>query len=81
LKSNPLNFRSIQIGVKNDASEKYVEEWTVEITDITETAHEISELVKQGNLEEAHKMLPEEKIYPVSEELQLHLEMNVTDEK
>jgi hypothetical protein len=32
-------------------------------------------------LEEAHKMLPEEKIYPVSEELQLHLEMNVTDDK
>jgi hypothetical protein len=77
LSTRPLDFRSIQIGLKGTASEKYVNEWTVKITDMTELAHEIYALIKEGKEKEAEKLLPEEKVYEVSADLQKHLQMEV----
>lgn len=34
---NPLPYRSIQIGLSREAVDRYVDEWTVSITDITDT--------------------------------------------
>ncbi|KOY87271.1 hypothetical protein AD998_14925 [bacterium 336/3] len=66
-----LEYRSIQIGLTGIAVQKYVNEWTVDIEDITEYAKEIGNLVNQKKIEEAQKLLPIENIYPVSEDLKL----------
>lgn len=66
---NALEYRSIQVGLTNVAIEKYVNEWVVSITDITSECKKIHQLVLNGKKEEALAMLPEEEIYPISEEI------------
>lgn len=59
----PLRHRSIQIGLSGDAVQRYVQEWTRHITDITELAHRIGDLVAQGDLAAAQTLLPTERPY------------------
>ena len=61
----PLDHRAIQIGLSGDASHRYVEEWTVGITDITPLVHEIHEHVRAQNLDQARQLLPLERPYPL----------------
>lgn len=61
----PLNYRSIQIGLSGPAVEKYISEWTVKITDITSYSKEIANLVTAGRLDEAKEKMPRESIYPL----------------
>jgi len=61
----PLPYRSIQIGLGKDAVHRYVQAWIRRITDLTETAHAIHGLVSRGELERAHSLLPDEKVYPL----------------
>ena len=63
LHHNPLAHRSIQIGLKGEAVEKYINEWIVNIEDITPTAHRIYELIQAGDEEEAKPLLPNERPY------------------
>lgn len=42
--------RSIQIGLSGDAVERYVNEWTVGIEDITAIAHRVGRTVERGQL-------------------------------
>ncbi|KAJ5090278.1 hypothetical protein N7532_008962 [Penicillium argentinense] len=65
----PLDHRAIQIGLDPEAVKKYVDEWIVSIVDVTDTIHQISALVQAGNLEAARKLLPDEQVYPLSDEL------------
>ena len=58
-----LNYRTIQIGLRGDAMEKYVQEWVVNISDITHLAHDIHKLVLSDRLEEAKLNLPTELHY------------------
>ncbi|EZF31770.1 hypothetical protein H109_05749 [Trichophyton interdigitale MR816] len=60
---NPLGYRSIQIGLKGEAVDRYVDEWIVSITDITEQVRKVSGLVSSGQLDEAKKQMPEECLY------------------
>ncbi|PHM59024.1 DUF4291 domain-containing protein [Xenorhabdus sp. KK7.4] len=60
---NKLEQRTIQIGLRNQAVEKYVNHWISNITDITDTVHHIHELVKNNQLNLAKNLLPEERIY------------------
>jgi Domain of unknown function (DUF4291) len=71
----PLDHRSIQIGLSGEAVRKYIDAWTRSITDITPLAHEMQKLVEAGDLERARAFHPFERPYPVSAELQRHLEM------
>jgi hypothetical protein len=66
---NKLDYRSIQIGLNGIAVQKYVNEWTVSIEDITPYCKNIYSLILNKEIEEAYKLLPEENIYPVNEEL------------
>lgn len=66
---NPLNHRSIQIGLKGEAVEKYVTEWIVKIQDITEDCKEIHRLIKIGKTDEAKKAVSLERIYPLPESI------------
>ncbi|ENW05988.1 DUF4291 domain-containing protein [Acinetobacter beijerinckii] len=59
----PQNYRAIQIGLSNVAIEHYVNDWVVQITDITETAQHIHQLVINQEFEIANSLLPKESIY------------------
>lgn len=71
----PLPHRAIQIGLSNKAVMLYVNEWIQKITDVTESAHRIHQLVKARELEQAENLLPSEAEYPLSVSLKEKLEM------
>lgn len=58
---NPLDYRSIQLGLRGEAVRKYVTEWIVNITDITEYVKELRQKKEAG--EDITALLPEEKVY------------------
>lgn len=62
---NPLDYRSIQFGLRGTILKKYVYEWTVNIEDITEYVKNTKDLILSG--ENIENILPQEKEYPVTE--------------
>ncbi|WP_328860604.1 DUF4291 domain-containing protein [Streptomyces sp. NBC_00306] len=60
----PLPYRSLQLGLAGEASRRYADEWTLSITDVTPLAHRIHALVRQGYLDTARGLLPDERPYP-----------------
>lgn len=69
----PLPYRSLQLGLCGEAVRRYADEWTVAISDMTPLAHEIHELVRDGDLDSAARLLPHEDPYPAADELLAHL--------
>ncbi len=65
----PLKYRAIQIGLSKEAIKLYVSEWIRSITEVTDLATQIHNLVDNQKLEEARKLLPKEKAYPLSQDL------------
>ncbi|MEU4800798.1 DUF4291 domain-containing protein [Actinosynnema sp. NPDC023587] len=65
LHHQPLDHRSIQIGLAGRASDAYVHEWTAGITDITPLVREIHGHVVAGDLDRARHLLPLERPYPL----------------
>jgi hypothetical protein len=66
LHSQPLEYRSIQIGLSKEAVNLYVNKWIQHITDVTNLANDIYSLVKEGQIDRANLLLPEEKVYFVN---------------
>ena len=60
----PLPYRSLQVGLSGAAIDRYVDEWTVAITDITGTVRRIHELLRAGDDLAAAAELPVEEPYP-----------------
>jgi hypothetical protein len=60
---NNLPYRSIQIGLTGIAVEKYVNEWILSIEDITAYCKSVHKLILQRKVEQAIKLLPNEKRY------------------
>jgi hypothetical protein len=73
LHHNPLPHRSLQLGLAGEAAARYADEWIVGIEDVTELATEIHDLVRAGESERAKGLLPEERPYPVADEVLAHL--------
>ncbi|PCK06000.1 MAG: hypothetical protein COA42_17750 [Alteromonadaceae bacterium] len=71
----PLEHRAIQIGLSNEAVPLYVNEWVQNISDVTELAADIHNLVEQSELAAANKLLPAESPYPVSDSITERLDM------
>ncbi|MBU2712989.1 DUF4291 domain-containing protein [Zooshikella harenae] len=69
----PQAYRAIQIGLTKEAVQLYVNEWIQSITDVTELATEIHQLISMNQLTKAKHKLPEERSYPISEALKQHL--------
>jgi hypothetical protein len=65
----PLPYRSLQVGLSGIAVDRFVDDWIVELTDVTATAHEIHDLVRKGDLEAAGELLPRERAYPLPPEV------------
>jgi hypothetical protein len=59
----PQKHRAIQIGLSKRAVEFYVDQWIRKITDVTDIAHTIHDLVHRSQLDEARAILPAEQPY------------------
>ena len=64
---NRLSYRTIQIGLRDQAVEKYCKEWIVNITDITDKVRKIDACIANGDLDTAYSLLPIEKPYHFGE--------------
>lgn len=60
---NPLNYRSIQIGLSGIAVEQYITDWIISIDDITEYCKQIHQLINENKINQATLLLPDEKEY------------------
>ena len=62
----PLSYRAIQVGIRDRAVRRYVDEWITQITDITDLAHTICSHVENGDTPSASALLPKERPYSVT---------------
>lgn len=73
IRLNPLTWRAIQIGLSGEAVFRYVNEWAVRIMDITPLAHDICRLVAEKQFGEAQALLPQERIYAVTQAAEMDI--------
>jgi hypothetical protein len=64
LHGSKLDYRSIQVGLSRAVIERFVTEWTVEITDLSPLVARLRQLCKEGKYSAAKKLLPPERCYP-----------------
>ena len=62
---NPLDYRSIQIGIRGKVLKEYVNEWIVGLTDITEYVVSLRE--KKNMRQDISKLLPDEQVYSMKQ--------------
>ena len=62
---NDLPYRSIQIGLRGKAVEDYVNDWIVNITDITDYVNELYAL--RNSNEDIRDRLPKEEVYTIGD--------------
>ena len=63
IEGNDLSYRSIQLGIRNNALKDYVNTWIVHIEDITPFVKDLNLSRKKGI--DITSVLPKEKIYPL----------------
>lgn len=61
----PLPHRSLQVGLAGEAVDRYVDDWTVAITDVAPIARAIQEMLHAGDRSGAQALLPDERPYPL----------------
>lgn len=59
----PLAYRAIQVGIRDEAVRRYVDEWITRITDITPLAHTICSYIENKDTDSAVNLLPKERPY------------------
>ncbi|KAJ3098291.1 hypothetical protein HDU97_004141 [Phlyctochytrium planicorne] len=72
------DIRSIQIGLRRDASDRFSNgEGVVQVTDVTDLFRQVHGLVEEGNLEDALALLPVETVFDVGDaDIALRLGLN-----
>lgn len=65
----PLTHRAIQIGLSKEAVTLYVQQWITRISDVTALAHSVRSLVALEQFEEATQILPLERPYVISRDI------------
>ncbi|MGV9316384.1 DUF4291 domain-containing protein [Streptomyces sp. NPDC003691] len=73
LRGAALNHYSIQVGVGRGLIRTYAGDWVTGITDITAQARRIGDLVAAGRAEQARRLLPPERPYPLPAAVGRHL--------
>lgn len=63
INGHPLKYRSIQLGLRGSAVYQYVNEWIVNISDITDYVMDLNDKRKGGI--DIKPLLPEEKVYQI----------------
>ena len=69
LRGASLEQRSIQVGISRHLTERYVNEWITDITDLTPRVRKIHDLLQRGQTEQAKRLLPAERSYPLEREI------------
>lgn len=64
-----MNHYSIQVGISRHLIRTFVDDWVLEITDLTDRARKIAELAQGGRAAQAKRLLPPERPYPLSVQL------------
>jgi uncharacterized protein DUF4291 len=64
VRGKSLPYKSIQVGLSRHVISAYVQEWTVEIQDVTRLAHKLYQLVQSGEVGRVERELPRERVYP-----------------
>jgi Domain of unknown function (DUF4291) len=65
LRGKSLPHKSIQVGLSRHIIQRYVEEWTVDIRDVTPRVRKLDALIRSGHAEKAEAQLPRERLYPI----------------
>ncbi|OKL52126.1 DUF4291 domain-containing protein [Buchananella hordeovulneris] len=69
LRGAALNHYSIQVGISRHLIRTFVDDWVLEITDLTDRARKIAELAQGGRAAQAKRLLPLERPYPLPAQL------------
>jgi len=69
LRMQALPYRSLQVGLSGEAVDRYVEDWTVSIKDITPAVETIRQRLNAGDESAASGLLPAERPYPLPAEV------------
>jgi hypothetical protein len=75
LRGASLEHRAIQVGLSRHVIRRYVEEWVVEIRDYTPLVRKMDNMLRSGAADQARKLLPPERVYPVAPETARRLGM------
>jgi len=78
LRGAGLPYNSIQVGLSRHIIREYVDDWVAGIEDITPRVRKIYTLLQSGQADKAKRLLPPERVYPVSVELGRRLLINGT---
>ena len=62
---NPLEYRSIQLGLRGQAVYSYVHDWIIKLEDITDYVKELNAMKNSGA--DIRPLLPQEKVYRITE--------------
>ena len=62
---NRLNYRTIQIGLRNQAVEDYCKKWIANISDVTSLVKKIKGCIDTGDIHLAISLLPQERPYKI----------------
>ena len=65
LRGAGLEIGSIQVGLSRHIIDRYVDEWTREIVDLTPRVRKIDDLLRRGQETAARRLLPRERPYPL----------------
>ncbi|OAI54687.1 hypothetical protein AYO47_09890 [Planctomyces sp. SCGC AG-212-M04] len=65
LRGAALNYFSIQVGISRHLIREYNDQWIVRIEDLTPTVSRIRELLRGGRIDNAKRLLPPERVYPL----------------
>lgn len=69
LRGKSLPEKSIQVGLSRHIIEQYVNDWTLEIRDMTSLVRKMYGLLQGGQEAKARGLLPKERVYPVPQAL------------
>jgi hypothetical protein len=81
LRGGGLPYNSIQVGLSRHLIREYVDDWVAGIEDITPLVRKMYALLQSGQADKAKRLLPPERVYPVSVELGRRLLIKGTVEK
>ena len=70
-----VGVNSIQVGLGREVIANFVDDWVVELRDLTPLVRKIHALVKSGHADKARKLLPSERIYPVDAQVAARLDI------
>jgi len=75
LRGAGLPHDSIQVGLSRAVIQRFVDDWTVSITDLTPLVQKLRKHLDDGRADQATRLLPKESVYPVPPEIARRLGM------